>query len=133
MNHDWYDRPNYDGDRKNWQDWNNNQITFDRIDLHRIEIYTTILDAFSNNIVFYLDEDSNSFTLTDLGETYQNIQENTSFNNDPQDIIAKISAKYQVKFKRNILEMTDISLTELGPKIRDFGQMILEITLLNTN
>ena len=133
MNHDWYDRPNYDGDRKNWQDWNNNQITFDRIDLHRIEIYTTILDAFSNNIVFYLDEDSNSFTLTDLGETYQNIQENTSFNNDPQDIIAKISAKYQVKFKRNILEMTDISLTELGPKIRDFGQMILEITLLSTN
>ena len=133
MNHDWYDRPNYDGDRKNWQDWNNNQITFDRIDSHRIEIYTTILDAFSNNIVFYLDEDSNSFTLTDLGETYQNIQENTSFNNDPQDIIAKISAKYQVKFKRNILEMTDISLTELGPKIRDFGQMILEITLLSTN
>ncbi|ARD07114.1 hypothetical protein B1745_05570 [Lactobacillus amylolyticus] len=86
-----------------------------------MEIYTTILDAFSNNIVFYLDEDSNSFTLTDLGETYQNIQENTSFNNDPQDIIAKISAKYPVKFKRNILEMTDISLTELSPKIRDFG------------
>ena len=118
------------GIEKSWLDWEGNQTKFERIDSHCIEISTSILNAFSNNIAFYLKEKNGLFTLTDLGETYQSIQENTSFNLNPDPIFKQIAKKYHAEFRENILSINSISTTNLAPTIQDFKLMIFELTIL---
>ena len=115
------------GIEKNWQDWESKQFTFNRIDEKRIEISTTILDAFSNSISFYLDKNAGIFSLTDLGSTFDEIQENTSFSIAPTPIIFKIG------FNNSILKIDNISINNLVPKIRDFVFLIRDAILLNVN
>lgn len=121
------------GIEKNWQDWESKQFTFNRIDEKRIEISTTILDAFSNSISFYLDENAGIFSLTDLGSTFDEIQENTSFSVDPTPIIQKTAQKYGIEFNNSILKIDNISINNLAPAIRDFAFLIRDAILLSVN
>lgn len=121
------------GIEKNWQDWEIKQFAFNRIDKNRIEVSTTILNAFSNSISFYLDENIDTFSLTDLGETFDEIQENISFSEDPTVLVEKIAQKYGANFNRSILSINNVSIKKLAPAIRDFAFMIRDITMLSVN
>lgn len=118
-----------------WTQWIKNEVDFKVVADHDIQVLTNFVDYFDDGILFnIIENDDNSFTLTDKGYTLWNMEmhgiELTKKDTTRYRLLSWYlkSFDFKVDPTNNRIYKNNITLNNLSQGIMDFIQLLLRIS-----